>query len=109
MLISFLSQIAPFCYLTWRVLLVARLISNYHIYRVTGREEFQGSHVGFWFWYRSADHMLVFFTFRWIRFDMEGEDPEAVRWMRISNILHIVFIVHSVIAAAVWICLYGKH
>lgn len=107
MFISFLSQAAPFFYFSWLILLIARVISNYHIYYLIGKEEFEVSPVELW--YRSSDNMLALFTFWWSRSYMEDEDPEIISLMRISNVLHVIFIIHSVITAATWVCLYGKN
>lgn len=106
MFIHFLSRIAPFFYFSWFILLIARIISNYNIYYLIGKEEFQGSSIELW--RRSSDNLLAIFTFWWRKSYMEDEDPEVIRLMRISNILHLVFIVHSVLTAVIWVCTYGK-
>jgi hypothetical protein len=107
MFISFLSQVAPIFYISWLILFVARIISNYHIYYIIGKEEFQGSQ--FELSHRYSDNLLAIFTFRWSRSYMEDEDPEVIRLMRISNVLHLSFIVLSVVAAAIWLCLHGRN
>jgi hypothetical protein len=106
MFISFLSQIASFFYISWLILLVARIISNFYIYYLIGKEELQESSAELR--RQSPDNVLVYFTFWWSRSYMEGEAPQVIRLMHISNILHLVFIAHSVITAVIWVCLYGK-
>lgn len=106
MTIKLLSQFAAVPYFSWPIVFIIRFYLNYHIYEVIGKEEMQGN--SFERYHRGDDNLLAIFTFRWSSAFMEDEEPETLRLMRISNVLNIAFIVHTILVVGLWMFLYGK-